>query len=207
MAQRCVPSPFITKTYSLVDDPSSNDVVSWNEDGTTFVVWKTAEFARVLLPNYFKHNNFSSFVRQLNTYGFRKIAQNKWEFCNDNFRRGQQELLTQIHRRKIAPPQPPPGNPASPGDELGSSTTGSLDTQASPRITDLSDENEKLRKDNQALNLELVQTKRQCNDLICFLSKNMQVDPDQINRVLSRSDSAPMPSVKCVRLFGVILKK
>lgn len=68
MAQRSVPAPFLTKTYNLVDDPATNDVVSWNEEGATFVVWKTAEFAKDLLPNYFKHNNFSSFVRQLNTY-------------------------------------------------------------------------------------------------------------------------------------------
>lgn len=68
MAQRSVPAPFLTKTYHLVDDPASDDVISWNEVGTTFVVWKTAEFAKDLLPNYFKHNNFSSFVRQLNTY-------------------------------------------------------------------------------------------------------------------------------------------
>lgn len=67
-AQRSVPAPFLSKTYQLVDDHSTDDVVSWNEEGTAFVVWKTAEFAKDLLPQYFKHNNFSSFIRQLNTY-------------------------------------------------------------------------------------------------------------------------------------------
>lgn len=67
-SQRSIPTPFLTKTYQLVDDPSADDLISWNEDGTSFIVWRPAEFARDLLPKYFKHNNFSSFVRQLNTY-------------------------------------------------------------------------------------------------------------------------------------------
>lgn len=62
------PSPFLTKTYMLVEDPMTDDVISWNSDGTTFIVWQPPEFAIDLLPTLFKHNNFSSFVRQLNTY-------------------------------------------------------------------------------------------------------------------------------------------
>ncbi|KAF3444938.1 hypothetical protein FNV43_RR14631 [Rhamnella rubrinervis] len=62
------PAPFLTKTYELVDEPSSNSVVSWSQSGCSFVVWNPNDFAKDLLPLYFKHNNFSSFVRQLNTY-------------------------------------------------------------------------------------------------------------------------------------------
>lgn len=62
------PSPFIIRTYELVDDSAVDDIVSWNDDGSSFILWQPAKFARDLLPKYFKHNNFSSFVRQLNIY-------------------------------------------------------------------------------------------------------------------------------------------
>lgn len=60
--------PFLSKTYDLVDDPSLDAVICWSGRGDSFVVNDPVEFARTILPRNFKHNNFSSFVRQLNTY-------------------------------------------------------------------------------------------------------------------------------------------
>lgn len=62
------PAPFLLKTYDMVDDSSTDEIVSWSSTNTSFVVWNPPEFARLLLPTYFKHSNFSSFIRQLNTY-------------------------------------------------------------------------------------------------------------------------------------------
>lgn len=96
------PAPFLAKTYDLVDERQTDSVVSWADDGQSFVVWKPDAFARDLLPLHFKHNNFSSFVRQLNTYGFRKVDPDRWEFANEHFIRGQREQLVFIQRKKPA---------------------------------------------------------------------------------------------------------
>jgi len=62
------PAPFLTKTHQMVEERATDEVISWAEQGRSFVVWKPVELARDLLPLHFKHCNFSSFVRQLNTY-------------------------------------------------------------------------------------------------------------------------------------------
>ena len=76
----------------MINDPKSAQFITWTELGTSFVVSNVGEFSRSILGSHFKHNNvrftpmdyvswltglslfqFSSFVRQLNMYGFHKI--------------------------------------------------------------------------------------------------------------------------------------
>lgn len=62
------PPPFLTKIFEIVEDPGTDSVVSWSRARNSFIVWDVRQFATNLLPKYFKHGNFSSFIRQLNTY-------------------------------------------------------------------------------------------------------------------------------------------
>lgn len=76
-----------------------------------FVVKDPEIFATQVIPQYFDHNKFSSFARQLNFYGFRKmqskpIRNSDYDagtakhvtFYNENFKRGRCDLLKKIQR-------------------------------------------------------------------------------------------------------------
>ncbi|XP_030513730.1 heat stress transcription factor A-4a-like [Rhodamnia argentea] len=137
--------PFLMKTYEMVDDPSTDPVVSWSQTNKSFIVWNPPEFARDMLPRYFKHNNFSSFIRQLNTYGFRKIDPERWEFANDDFIRGQPQLMKNIHRRK----------PVHSHSLQNLQNQGSSSPLTEAERQGLKEEVERLKSDKESLQLEL----------------------------------------------------
>ncbi|GAA6012214.1 hypothetical protein JCM10207_002763 [Rhodosporidiobolus poonsookiae] len=106
---------FVHKLWSMLETPSLSHLISWTEDGKSFIVHHPAEFARVVLPQYFKHSNFSSFIRQ-NFYSFSKVSDfpssskphltnadgsnvQTWEFRNPHFQRDRPELLSRIKRK------------------------------------------------------------------------------------------------------------
>lgn len=102
---------FLRKTYQMINtcDPT---IARWSDDGESFMVLNRDVFSSKVIPQYFKHNNFSSFVRQLNFYGFRKIKADQtnldrsneqleakiWRFRHDKFVKGQPDLLLDIRK-------------------------------------------------------------------------------------------------------------
>jgi hypothetical protein len=94
---------FLRKAFAMITKCPS-DIAGWSPNGDTVLVKDVSRFAEQIIPTAFKHNNFSSFVRQLNFYGFRKIkselSENEvwWEFHHPRFQRGKQEWLCEIKR-------------------------------------------------------------------------------------------------------------
>ncbi|KAJ2817398.1 Flocculation suppression protein [Coemansia sp. 'formosensis'] len=97
----------------MVADGSTDKLISWTADGDCFKVTDPSEFARIVLPAYFKHGNWPSFVRQLNMYGFHKINDlayggifgdtQLWMFKHPHFQRGELGQLQRIKRRGPKP--------------------------------------------------------------------------------------------------------
>ncbi|KFW75859.1 Heat shock factor protein 4, partial [Manacus vitellinus] len=101
---------FLTKLWTLVEDPETNHLICWSSNGTSFHVFDQGRFAKEVLPKYFKHNNMASFVRQLNMYGFRKVVnieqgglvkpeRDDTEFQHLCFLQGHEHLLEHIKRK------------------------------------------------------------------------------------------------------------
>ncbi|KAJ0159024.1 Transcription factor SFL1 [Colletotrichum tanaceti] len=141
---KIVQTAFIHKLYSMLEDPSIQHLISWSASAESFVMSPTADFSKVL-AQYFKHTNISSFVRQLNMYGFHKVSDvfhttspetALWEFKhgNGNFKRGDLVGLREIKRRasrhalvhrEYPNTKPSPSQPGTPAESMPPPSDGS----------------------------------------------------------------------------------
>eukprot|EP00816_Leptocylindrus_hargravesii_P006188 CAMPEP_0196820410 /NCGR_PEP_ID=MMETSP1362-20130617/75167_1 /TAXON_ID=163516 /ORGANISM="Leptocylindrus danicus, Strain CCMP1856" /LENGTH=339 /DNA_ID=CAMNT_0042199285 /DNA_START=89 /DNA_END=1108 /DNA_ORIENTATION=+ len=99
-----VPS-FLKNTFEMITQvtESNPEIARWEEGGKTFIVYDRDRLAKEVIPNYFKHNQYSSFMRSLNSYRFTKepmeVDGNLWHrYSHNGFVRGKPELLPFVHQ-------------------------------------------------------------------------------------------------------------
>ncbi|KAI2611547.1 uncharacterized protein GGS25DRAFT_200855 [Hypoxylon fragiforme] len=134
---KIVQTAFIHKLYNMLEDPNIQHLISWSNSAESFVMSPSHDFSKVL-AQYFKHTNISSFVRQLNMYGFHKVSDvfhtgspetALWEFKhgNGNFKRGDLVGLREIKRRasrhalvhrEYSSQKPTPSQPSTPAEPM-----------------------------------------------------------------------------------------
>eukprot|EP00522_Entomoneis_paludosa_P017134 CAMPEP_0172441972 /NCGR_PEP_ID=MMETSP1065-20121228/2465_1 /TAXON_ID=265537 /ORGANISM="Amphiprora paludosa, Strain CCMP125" /LENGTH=355 /DNA_ID=CAMNT_0013191611 /DNA_START=72 /DNA_END=1139 /DNA_ORIENTATION=- len=96
---------FPVKLYDmleLVDGDGVSQIISWQPHGRCFVIHKP-ELIDYILPRYFKFSKWSSFQRQLNLYGFKRITVglDKGGYYHEKFLRGRAFLLCEIYRMRL----------------------------------------------------------------------------------------------------------
>ena len=64
---------FLLKLYEILGKDEYSKIIHWNQNGTYIVITNIHILSKKILPIYFNHQNYSSFVRQLNMYNFHKI--------------------------------------------------------------------------------------------------------------------------------------
>ncbi|XP_060799147.1 heat shock factor protein 1 isoform X3 [Neoarius graeffei] len=191
---------FLTKLWTLVDDPETDPLICWSPNGNSFHVFDQGRFSKEVLPKYFKHNNMASFVRQLNMYGFRKVVhieqgglvkpeKDDTEFQHPYFLRGQEHLLENIKRKvsnikhedmKLSP------------DEVSKMISdvqhmkGKQESMDN-KISSLKHENEALWREVATLRQKHAQQQKVVNKLIQFL-----VTLARSNRVLGMKRKMPL---------------
>ena len=63
---------FLSKLYDILKNNSYSKIIHWDTDGKRVIISDVVNLCNIVLPKFYKHHNYSSFVRQLNLYGFHK---------------------------------------------------------------------------------------------------------------------------------------
>lgn len=105
---------FPFKLYRMLaeaEEENNEDIVSFDAKGKCFMIHKPREFVTDIMPKYFTTSRMSSFQRQLNLYGFRRLSEgpDKGGYSHEYFVKGRKNLCKKIKRKKPTLKLPPQG--------------------------------------------------------------------------------------------------
>ncbi|CCU81131.1 HSF-type DNA-binding domain protein [Blumeria hordei DH14] len=209
---KVVQTAFIHKLYNMLEDQSIQHLISWSNSAESFVMSPSNDFSKVL-SQYFKHTNISSFVRQLNMYGFHKVSDvfhtgspesPLWEFKhgNGNFKRGDLVGLREIkrrasrhalvHRDSYSGPKPPPPPPGVSTDTMHTHQLQAHESTES-RLTNLENTTYEMHAiiHKNEENLNVMHARNQA--IMEALSRSLQLNHEMSRVVLSMIPNSDIP--------------
>ncbi|KAL3926561.1 MAG: hypothetical protein SGBAC_013428 [Bacillariaceae sp.] len=88
---------------SQIESDGHDDIIGWMPHGRSFKIHKQKEFAEIILPRYFVMTKKSSFLRQLNLYGFNRFSAgpDQGSYYHEKFLRGMKFLCRRMTRQKV----------------------------------------------------------------------------------------------------------
>jgi hypothetical protein len=65
---------FPVKLHMILSNPDFQDIIGWLPHGRSWRILQQKAFEEKVIPLYFRHGRYSSFARQVNGWGFRRIT-------------------------------------------------------------------------------------------------------------------------------------
>lgn len=96
-------NPFPTKLHSILSQDEISHIISWQPHGRSFLLHQPEDFLKTVMPLHFGQTKLTSFRRQLNLYGFKRVSSgiDKGAYYHSLFLRGKPELCSQMFRTAI----------------------------------------------------------------------------------------------------------
>ena len=204
---------FLSKLFDILNDTNNNKTISWDNEGNKIVIFDVVKLCDEILPKFYKHRKYSSFIRQLNLYGFRKskgIIDNLEKYEHDKFNKNiTKEQIKQItnsarHNNMIKNIDTFINNTKCdetldtdfktvPDDKVINYLTKKID-ENSKNVIETQKEIEKLKNEIKALNNELIEYKSKLNSNKIVISKliknsiNTNIKNKKVNKINNIKD-------------------
>merc|ERR1719401_150189 len=97
---------FPVKLHELLCHSSTdNSLISWNPEGTFFIIHDPLRFSEEITPKTFRTRTYSSFTRQLKIYDFKRVADMEYfkdqAYYHEFFLRAEPELCKKMKRISV----------------------------------------------------------------------------------------------------------
>ena len=89
--------------WTILGEEQHPSLISWRNDGRTFVIHDQSQFEAIVMPLYFQTTEWRSFQKQLNIYGFRKVNRQRRVYYHQYFMKDEPISMALIKREKVYP--------------------------------------------------------------------------------------------------------